>query len=419
MTGRDETQRVVITGLGAVTPIGQGAAGVWEGVWRGESAVRRITRFDPTQFRSQVAAEVQCFDPLDYFDRKQARRLDRFSQFGLLAARQAFADADLNMAREDSERVGVYIGSALAGVSYAEEQHVVFLQDGIRAVNPALALSVFGGASSCNIAIELGLRGPNLANSNSCASGAIAIGEATRLLRLGEADVLLAGGCEIPLAPLTYGAFDIIRVLSSAHNATPETASRPFDVTRDGMVMGEGCGMLVLETLAHARARGARVYAEVLGYGTTNDSYHMTAPLPTGEQASRAIRLALRDARRTPSDIDYINAHGSSTILNDSTETLAIKRALGEDAYRIPVSSTKALHGHALGASGAMEAVICSLILQHDYLPPTANLREPDPACDLDYIPYEGRRQRVDTILSNSFGFGGINAALVFGRVDA
>ena len=410
--------RVVITGLGAVTPIGLGADGLWEGVRRGQSAVRPISRFDAGQFRSQVAAEVRDFDPLDHFDRKHARRLDRFSQFALVAARQAIADADLNLSDECSERVGVYIGSALSGTPCAEEQHAVFLEQGIRSVNHALALSVFGGASSCNIAIEFGLRGPNVANCNSCASGPIAIGEATRLLRLGLADVVLAGGCEVPLAPLTFGAFDIIRVLSSAHNATPETASRPFDVTRDGMVMGEGAGMLVLETLEHARERGARVYAEILGYGTTNDSYHMTAPLPTGEQAARAIRVALAEAHLTAEDIDYINAHGSSTILNDSTETLAIKKALGDYAYQVPISSTKALHGHALGASGAMEAVICAQIFAHNFLPPTVNLCHPDPACDLNYLPHTGREQRVYTILSNSFGFGGINAALVFGRYD-
>lgn len=410
--------RVVITGLGAVTPIGHGKAGLWAGVIRGQSAVRRITRFDPTQFRSQVAAQIEDFDPLDHFERKLTRRLDRFSQFAMVAARQAIADADLRLEDECSEAVGVYIGSALGGTPCAEEQHALFLEQGIRNVNHALALSVFGGASSCNIAIEFGMRGPNVANANSCASGAIAAGEATRVLRSGGADIILAGGCEVPLAPLTYGAFDLIRVLSSAYNDTPATASRPFDHSRDGMVMGEGCGMLVLETLDHARRRGAHIYAEVLGYGTTNDGYHMTAPLPSGEQAARAIRLALAEARLAPHDIGYINAHGSSTVLNDSTETVAVKKALGEQAYRIPMSSTKALHGHALGASGAMELVICCQIFQHNYLPPTVNLNQPDPACDLDYIPHRGRDARVDVILSNSFGFGGINAALVLGRVD-
>lgn len=410
-------RRVVITGLGAVTPIGIGGDGLWQGVRRGQSAVGRITRFDPTPFRSQVAAQVEDFEALDHFEHKQARRLDRFSQFALVSARQAIADAGLDLQRECSEAVGVYIGSALGGVAFAEEQHTVYMEQGLRSVSHALALSVFGGASSCNIAIELGMQGPNVANSNSCASGPIAIGEATRALRAGRADIILAGGCEVPLAPLTFGAFDLIRVLSSAHNANPATASRPFDVTRDGMVMAEGCGLVVLETLDHARQRGARIYAEVLGYGTTNDAYHMTAPLPSGEQAARAIRLALDDAALAAADIGYISAHGSSTILNDSTETLAVKRALGEHAYRIPMSSTKALHGHALGASGAIEAIICAQILGHAYLPPTVNLREPDPACDLDYIPHQGRLQQVDAILSNSFGFGGINAALIFGRV--
>jgi 3-oxoacyl-[acyl-carrier-protein] synthase II len=405
----------VITGIGAITPIGSGRDGLWQGVRRERSAVQRITRFDPSGFRAQVAAQVNDFEPLDYMDRKQARRLDRFSQFALAAARQAVADASLVMPNGASEETGIYIGSALGGVAFGEEQHQLFLAGGIRAVQPTLALAVFGGASSSNIAIEMGIRGPNLANANSCASGTIAIGEAFRVIRHGGAEIMLAGGVEAPLAPLTFGAFDVIKVLST-HNAEPEVASRPFDSQRDGFVMAEGAAVLVLEELGHALRRDAHIYGEVLGYGNTNDSFHMTAPLPSGDQAARAMRLALAEAELSPDDIDYVNAHASSTVLNDRTETLAIKKALGEHAYDIPVSGTKGMHGHALGATGAMETAICALIFEHDYLPSTVNLVEPDVDCDLDYIPHTGRSQRVDHILTNSFGFGGINAVLALGR---
>jgi 3-oxoacyl-[acyl-carrier-protein] synthase II len=284
---------------------------------------------------------------------------------------------------------------------------------GLRAVNPLLALSVFGGASSSNIAIELGINGPTIANANSCASGAIAIGEATRLIRDGAATIVLAGGAEAPLSPLAFGAFTLIRALST-NNDLPENACRPFDKDRDGFVMGEGGAILVLEELHHALKREAHIYAEVIGFGTTNDAYHMTSPLPDGAQATRAMQLALREANIQPEEIDYINAHGSSTPLNDSTETLAIKNALGPEAYGIPISGTKGLYGHALGASGAIEAAICALVFEHNYLPMTVNLREPDPDCDLSYLQGEGIERKVRTILSNSFGFGGINATLVF-----
>ncbi|MGD9889846.1 MAG: beta-ketoacyl-ACP synthase II [Dehalococcoidia bacterium] len=407
-------RRVVITGIGAVTPIGTGAHGVWQGVRRGVSAVRRITRFDPTPFPSRIAAEVDGFDPHDFMDARRARRLDRFSQFGLAAARLAVEDArlEINGARDET---GVYLGSALGGVAFGEEQHANYLRGGVRAVHPLLALAVFGGAGSCNIAIELGLTGPNIANANSCASGAIAIGEAFHAIRAGRATVLVAGGVEAPLAPLTFGAFALIKAMSTA-NDEPERASRPFDRRRDGFVMAEGAALLLLEDYGHALRRGAAIYAEVLGYATTNDAYHMTAPQPEGEQAARAVTLALAEAGVAPHELDYINAHGSSTPLNDTTETLVFKRALGEAAGGVPISGTKGLHGHALGAAGAIEAAICALVMRHDWLPPTANLEEPDPACDLDYIRGEGRERRVHYVLSTSFGFGGINAALVLGE---
>jgi 3-oxoacyl-[acyl-carrier-protein] synthase II len=415
-TRRDGGRRAVITGIGAITPIGNGRQGLWQGVRRGVSAVRRITRFEPSPFASQIAAEVDGFDPRDYVDVRRLRRLDRFSQFGLAAARQAVEDAKLHLVGcRDS--AGVYLGTALGGVGYAEEQHSTFLDSGLRAVSPTLALAVYGGAGASNIAIDLGLTGPNLTNANSCASGAIAIGEAFRAIRAGQADVLLAGGVEAPLAPLTFGAFAVIRAMSTA-NDEPARASRPFDRRRDGFVMAEGAAVLVLEELAHARRRGATILAEVLGYGTTTDAYHMTAPLPSGEQAARAVRLALDEATVAPEELDYVNAHASSTPLNDRTETLVFKLALGEAAAGLPISGTKGLYGHALGASGAIEAAICALIFCHDWLPPTTNLVETDPDCDLEYIRGQGRDCRVDKVLTTSFGFGGINAALVLGRVE-
>ncbi len=411
-----QRRRVVVTGIGAITPMGHGSRGLLEGMRRGRSGVGRITRFDASGFASQVAAEVSGFDPLQYMDARRARRLDRFAQFAVAAARQAVEDAQLRLEDEDRNRVGVFIGAALGGGAFAEEQHEVYLREGLRRIKPTLALAVFSGAASCNIAIEFNITGPTSANSDSCTSAAIAIGEALRAIRAGDADVFLAGGVECPLAPLIFGAFDVIRAMSTRNDA-PQAACRPFDRRRDGFVMGEGAAILVLEEYGRAVRRNAPLYGELLGYGTSNDAYHMTAPLPSGQQAARAMRQALADAGLAAEQIGYINAHASSTPLNDAVETAAIKLALGEHAYRVPVSGTKPMHGHALGASGAIEAALCLLALRHDYLPPTLNLDEPDPQCDLDYIPQVGRAARVDYVLSNSFGFGGINAVLAFGRV--
>jgi 3-oxoacyl-[acyl-carrier-protein] synthase II len=413
----DKAHRVVITGIGAITPIGNGRKGLWEGVLAARSAVQRITRFDPSDFRSQVAAQVNDFEPLDHFEAKRARRLDRYSQFAVAAAQDAVLDSGLCLSSDDAEATGVYLGSALGGLSFAEEQHTLFLDSGLRAVNNILALTVFGSASSCNIAIEMGLFGPNQTNANSCASGAVAIGEAFRVIREGRARIMLAGGVEAPLAPLIFGAFDVIHAISGNSNDDPQSASRPFDALRDGFVMSEGASILVLEEMEHAQARGAIIYAEILGYATTTDAFHMTAPRPDGAQAIRCMREAIADAGLQPQEIEHINAHASATPLNDKTETMALKAVFGEHAQHIPVSATKGMHGHALGASGAFEAAISALTLTNDYLPCTVNLRNPDPECDLDYTSSGGRAQRVNTILSNSFGFGGINAALVFGRV--
>jgi 3-oxoacyl-[acyl-carrier-protein] synthase II len=405
-------RRVVVTGIGAITPIGITGSTMWEGVRAERSAVRSLTRFDPSIFRSHNAAEVNDFIPTDHLEAKRAKRLDRFGQFSVVAARQALDDARIDLATEDRDRIGSMMGTALGGVGYAEEQLALFLTQGLRAVEPMLALTVFGGASSCNIAIEFGVRGPNSTNAMSCASGTIAIGEAFRQIRDGYADVMISGGAEAPLAPLCFGAFALIRAMST-RNDDPTSSSRPFDRDRDGFVMGEGSAVLILEERGRAIARGAPIYAEVLGYGLTNDAHHMTAPLPDGSQAARSISLALTDAGIAPGEVAYVNAHGSSTPLNDATETIAIKRVFGEHAYRIPVSSTKGYYGHALGASGAIEAAICSLALRNRWVPPTVNLKTPDEACDLDYVPMTGRPADLDVVLSNSFGFGGINAALV------
>ncbi len=410
-----DLRRVVITGIGAITPIGTGAEQLWTGLQESRSAVQCVTRFDPTPFKSRIAAQVNDFVATDHLEERRARRLDRFGRFSVAATRLALLDAGIELAREDRDTVGAMMGTALGGVAFAEQQYPEFLRGGPRAVDPSLALMVFAGAASCNVAIEFGLTGPNSTNGMSCASGTIAIGEAFRAIVRGDADTMIAGGVEAPLAPLCFGAFAIIRAMST-RNEDPERASRPFDSGRDGFVMGEGAAVLVLEERGRALARGAPIYAEVCGYGLTNDAYHMTAPRPDGRQAARAMQLALRDAHVAPADIGYINAHGSSTPLNDPTETASIKQVFGDHAYRLVLSGTKGYYGHALGASGAIEAAICALSLRNGWLPPTVNLETPDPACDLDYIRGDGREARPEFVLSNSFGFGGINASLVFRR---
>ncbi len=414
----ESARRVVITGVGAVTPIGLGVEGLWAGLRRRRSAIRSITRFDPTAFKSRIAGEVDDFHPTDHIEERRARRLDRYSLFSIAATRMALEDARLDLRRENVDRVGAMMGTALGGVAHGEQQYHNFLTGGPRAVDPALALTVFAGAASCNIAIEFGCTGPNATNGMSCASGAIAIGEGFRAIARGEADVMVAGGAEAPLAPLCFGAFAIIRAMST-RNDDPARASRPFDADRDGFVMAEASAVLILEERGRALARGAPVYAEVCGYGLTNDAYHMTAPRPDGSQAARCIRNALAEARVSPGEVGYINAHGSSTPLNDPTETSSIKQVFGDHAYRLAFSGTKGYYGHALGASGAIEAAICALASQRRWFPPTVNLETPDPACDLGHVTGDGRTLDPDYLVSNSFGFGGINAALVFRKADA
>jgi 3-oxoacyl-[acyl-carrier-protein] synthase II len=405
-------RRVAVTGIGAVTPIGSGADGLWAGVLANRSAVREVDRFDASPFPSRIAAQIDDFVPSDHLDARRARRLDRFSQLSVAAARMAIGQSCLSHADRSDGRTGVWIGSALGGVAFGEEQHAAYVMGGVRAVAPTLATAVFGGAGASNVAIDLGIRGPAVGNANSCASGAMAIGQALHAIRAGIVDVALAGGAEAPLAPLTFGAFAMIRVLSQ-RNEDPATASRPFDRDRDGFVMSEGAAVLVLEAWESAERRGATILGEVAGFGASTDAYHLTAPLPSGEAAAAAITTALADAGVASSEIGYVNAHASSTQLNELAEANALHLALGEQAASVPVSGTKGLYGHPLGASGAIEAAITVTALREGLLPGTCNLVNLDERCSLNVLR-EPVAARPVAALSTSFGFGGMNAALVF-----
>jgi len=414
-------RRVFITGIGILTAIGTGVDAFRAGLREGRSPVKRIDRFDPSVFRSQVAAQVDDFDPLAWMPPKTARQLERFSQFGLVVGQLALDDARLRPGDDGAaspERTGIYLGSALGGIAYAEEQHERYMEKGIRQVAPNLALAVFGGAAPANLGIALDVRGPILSTANSCASGAVAIGEALGAIRAGEIDAAIAGGVEVPLSSLAFGAFDIIRALSPGSNDDPTNACRPFDASRDGFVMGEGAALLVLEAEDVVLARAAEPYAEVMGYGATSDAHHMVQPRADGSEAARAASIALADAAVAPEEIDYVNAHASSTPLGDIAEARAIARALGAGvAGTVPVSGTKALYGHPLGASGAIEAAICALAIRDGWVPKSVNLVDPEPEIgallpELLCDPREGVYRRI---LSTSFGFGGLNAAVVFG----
>lgn len=407
------TGRVVVTGIGPVTPLGTGVTELWDAVLAERVAVAEVTRFPVEGYASRNAAEIPAFDPSTYMERKRMRWTDRFSQFAIAASRLALDDARLEIG--DGIDMGVYIGSALGGLAYAEEQHELFRSQGLEAVRPLLAISVFGGAATCNVAIELGIHGPNVANGNSCASGTVAIGEAFRAIARGEIRSALAGGCEAPLSPLVYGAFSIIGAMSRRNDA-PAQASRPFDRERDGFVMGEGAAMLVLERYEDAVNRGAPIYGEITGYGLTNDAHHMSSPHPTGDHNARAMRIALGEARLVPDEIEAVNAHGSATPLGDRGEALALHAVFGERTERVPVTATKGQHGHALGATGAWEAALSLLALARGVIPRTVNCDTRDPECDLAVT---GRALRIAPriIVSNSAGFGGINAALVLRQV--
>jgi len=411
-------RRAVITGIGPITCVGRGRANFWDGILAEKSGISNIASFDTSAFHVRCGGEIHDWDPEEFFMPHRLKRLDRYAQFAVASTKLALDDARFEYSRENPQhRVGVSFGTALGGVCKAEDQYIRFLKKGARGVQPTLAVQVFGGSAHSNIAIEFGFRGVGTTNSNSCASGTVSVGEALRYIRDDFADVIVAGGAEAPLTTITIGAFDIIKTMSR-WSGDPPLACRPFDRLRDGFVMGEGAAAVIVEELEHARARGARIYAEVMGYSLNNDAFHMTSPLPTGESCIRAMRDALADAHVAPEQIDYINAHASSTQLNDSAETTSIKQVFGTHAKHIPVSGTKGYYAHPLGATGAIEAALCALALDQQWVPPTINYQNPDPACDLDIVPNHGRAAELNHVMSNSFGFGGINACVILGRVS-
>jgi len=413
MAQADPSRCAVVTGLGVVASLGHDVGSFWSGLVAGRSGVDRVKQFDPSDFACQIGAEVRNWDVTQHMDPKEARRNDRYTHFGFVAAKQAVADSGLDMAREDGDRIGVIIGSGIGGMHTYESQLKILAERGPRKVSPFTIPSLIINMCSGLVAIEYGARGPNFGVVSACASGTHALGEAARAIRLGEADVMIAGGCEAAITPFAYATFCAMKAMSTRNDA-PAQASRPFDRNRDGFVMGEGAGILVLESLAHARARGARVYCEVAGYAATCDAFHITQPDPDGKGLSLAMRRALAGAGSAPEEVDYINAHGTSTPYNDRFETLAIKKVFGEHARRLAVSSTKSMTGHLLGAAGGIESVISVKAIETGIVPPTINLDEPDPDCDLDYVPNTARNLRVRTVLSNNLGFGGQNAAVVF-----
>jgi 3-oxoacyl-[acyl-carrier-protein] synthase II len=409
--------RVVITGMGCISPLGLDVPTTWANIVAGKSGVGPITHFDSSNFKTKIAAEVKGFDGVALFGTRDVRRLDRFCQYAMVAARQAVAEAGLAINEENRDRIGALVGSGIGGMTTLFEQINIYFDRGPSRVSPFVTNMMIPDSAGGAIAIDMGIRGPNYAITAACATGAYAIGEAVETIRRGGADVMLAGGSEAVIVPITLAGLNVMTAIST-RNEDPERASRPFDATRDGFVMGEGAGVIVLESLEFAQARGARILAEVTGFGANNDAYHITAPPEKGEGAAACMTLALKDAGLVPANIGYINAHGTSTILNDKSETAAIKAAFGEQAYRVPVSSTKSMLGHQFGAAGAVEAVICVKVLQDNLLPPTINYETPDPLCDLDYIPNTARPVTVQHILTNSFGFGGHNATLIISRFD-
>ncbi|MDN4592417.1 beta-ketoacyl-ACP synthase II [Polycladomyces subterraneus] len=405
------SRRVVISGLGVISPIGNDLSTFWNNLIAGKSGVGPVTQFDASDYPTRIAAEVKDFDPLDYMDRKEARRMDRFVQFAVAAARQALEHAGLDMNQVDPDRVGVYIGSGIGGLTTWEEQYQVLLNRGPNRVSPFFIPMMISNMAAGQVSIITGAKGPNSTSVSACASGTHSIGDAFRIIQHGDADVMIAGGAESTIRPLAFAGFCAARAMST-RNDEPEKASRPFDKDRDGFVMGEGAGVLILEELEHAKKRGANIIAEIVGYGMSGDAYHLTSPAPGGEGAARAMTRAIQEAGLKPEDIDYINAHGTSTDLNDKFETISIKKAFGDHAYKLAISSNKSMIGHMLGAAGGVEAVATAMTLKEQIIPPTINYETPDPECDLDYVPNEARRARVRAALSNSFGFGGHNATI-------
>jgi 3-oxoacyl-[acyl-carrier-protein] synthase II len=408
-------RRVVITGLGVVAPNGIGKVEFWEANVKGRSGVDFIKSFDTRDFQTKIGAEINGFDPLEYMSKLTIHKTDRFSQFAIACSKMAYEDSKLDLHQEDSHRMGVIIGSGLGGMFFYEKQILTMYEHGPKKVHPGSIPRIMANAPASQVAIELNLKGPNLTINTACASGSHAIGQAYELILHNKADIIFTGGTEAPFTPYTYAGFDALRVMSKG-NDSPKEASRPFDKERDGFVMGEGAGILILEELAHALNRGAGVYAEIIGYSANSGAFHMVIPVKEGRDAAKAMAEALKEAKISAKDVDYINAHGTSTVANDKAETQAIKEVFGDYAYEIPISSTKSMIGHSIGASGAFGAIVCALTIESNLVPPTINYKCPDPECDLDYVPNEARRKKVDVALSNSFGFGSNNATLVFRR---
>lgn len=409
-------RRVVVTGLGIISPVGNTVSEAWASILAGTSGTTRITRFDPAAFASQIAGEVKGFDATQYMTAKEARRMDIFIHYGMAAGIQAITDSGLVVTPENAERIGVNVGSGIGGLPSIEETHNEYLKSGPRKISPFFIPGVIINMISGNLSIKFGLKGPNLAMVTACTTATHCIGESGRLIEYGDADVMIAGGSDSSVTPLAIGGFASAKALST-RNDDPATASRPWDKDRDGFVLGEGAGVLVLEELEHARRRGAKIYAELAGFGMSADAYHMTAPMEDGEGAARCMANALRNARLNPDQIDYINAHGTSTPLGDVAETIAVKRCFGDHARKLAVSSTKSMTGHLLGAAGGVESVFSALAVHEQVAPPTANLFDQDPECDLDYVPNAARRTPIRAALSNSFGFGGTNGTLIFTQV--
>ncbi len=410
---RQEKRRVVITGMGAITPIGNTLADYWQGLLESKNGIGTVTAFDASAHASQIAGEVKGFDPLDYMDRKDVKRAARFAHFAIAASKQAIADAKLEITDLNAEQIGVMIGTGIGGIQVMEEQQEIYLTKGPSRCSPFMIPMMIANMAAGLTAIHTGAKGPNSCSVTACAAGSNAIGDAFRLVQNGYAQAMICGGTESAVTPLTFAGFSSMRAMST-RNDDPTHASRPFDKDRDGFVLGEGSGILILEDLDHALSRGARIYAEIVGYGMSCDAYHMTGIAPGGEGAVRAIRHALKDGNLSPDEVSYVNAHGTSTPVNDPNETAAIKTVLGKHAYDITVSSTKSMTGHLLGGSGGIEGVAAVMAVANDKVPPTINLENPDPACDLDYVPGQSRAQKVTVALSNSFGFGGHNVTLAF-----
>ncbi|MBI5191422.1 MAG: beta-ketoacyl-ACP synthase II [Nitrospirae bacterium] len=410
-------RRVVITGIGAVTPLGIGVEETWKGLVAGKSGVRLLTQFDASEFTTKIAAEVEGFDAANYIEAKEIKKMDRFIHFGVAAATMAMEHSGLKITEENATRVGVMVGSGMGGLPTLEKYAQVIAERGPKKITPFFIPMLIINLASGQISIMFGAKGPNSAAVTACATGTHNIGDAFKLIQRGAADAMIAGGTESCITPLGIGGFNAMKALST-RNDEPERASRPFDAGRDGFIMGEGAGVLILEELESAKKRGANILAEVVGYGLTGDAYHLTSPAPNGEGAARCIRMAMDDAGMNPEDISYVNAHGTSTKFNDEFETMAIKTTLGAHAYKVPVSSTKSMTGHLLGAAGGVEAVICVKAIETGTVPPTINYENPDPECDLDYVPNTARDVKVEATLSNSFGFGGTNGCLIFKRFN-